>query len=159
LDRAHGRAPGLESSHPPDLQHHPIHVRRVFAKKIVLIEEDHRLEISLGGLGLAITRDTLIRNDTDRRIPADHGTPETGYLERRPPRARSCAALLSRKRSGGRRSRERSEKSPSRPIHHDVLLRLSRIQSTPLATDGRSAREIVCSGRHSFLPLPGWTRV
>ncbi len=60
LDRAHGRAPGLEGAHPADLQHHPVHVRRVFAEKIVPIEKDHRLEIRLGGLGLAVTGDALI---------------------------------------------------------------------------------------------------
>ena len=86
LDRAHRRTPGLERTHAADLQHHALHVRRVFAEKIVLIEEHHRLEIRLGGLGLTVPGDALIRDDANYRVPADDGAPEVGDLDRCSPR-------------------------------------------------------------------------
>ena len=80
-------APGLERAHPADLQHHPLDVGRVFAEQIVLVEEHHRLEVRLGGLGLAVPGDALIRDDADDRVPADDGAPEVRDLDRSAPRA------------------------------------------------------------------------
>ena len=126
FDRAHRRTPGLEGAHPTDLQHDAIHVRRIFAQEIVLIEEHHRLEIRFRGLGLPVPGDALIRHDANYRVPADYGAPEVRDPNRCARRAligeRQGAALLSRPRRSGRRSRDRPEKSPSRPIRHEFLL-------------------------------------
>ena len=122
LDRAHRRTPGLERTEPADLQHHPLDVRRIFAEKIVLIKEHHRLEIRLGGLGLTVPGDALIGDDSNDRVPADDCAPEVRDLDGC--HARSAfpgsthCPLLSRERRCGRHPRERSDKSSSRPISH-----------------------------------------
>ena len=75
LDRTHRRTPGLERTQPADLQHHALDVGRVFAQNVVLVEEHHQLEIRLGGLGLTIPGDALIRDDSNYRVPANDRAP------------------------------------------------------------------------------------
>jgi hypothetical protein len=92
----------------------------------VPVKEHHRLEIRLGGLGLAVPGEALIRDDANYRVPADDGAPEVGDFVGCLPGAlfRGCrsAALpgLERRRSG--RPRQRSEKPSSRPMRHASLL-------------------------------------
>src|SRR5580692_4263701 len=120
FDCAYSRAPGLKGAHAADLQHHARDVCRVFADQVVLIKEDHRLEVGLVGLGLTITGDALIGDDANRRIAPDDGAAEISDLDRCLPRAFfGCRQiLLSTKRLYGRCRRERCDESSARPIFH-----------------------------------------
>src|SRR5260370_13277005 len=113
LDRAHRRTPGLGRTKPADLQQHALDVRRVFANNVVPIKEHHRLEIRLGGLGLTVPGDALIRDDSNYQVPADDCATEVCGFDGSMPgplfRERLTALLLSRKRCCGRYPPTRSE--------------------------------------------------
>ena len=60
FDGAGRCAPGLECAHAANLQHDSRDVRGALTDEILLIEQDHRLEIRIGGLRLSVTGDSLI---------------------------------------------------------------------------------------------------
>src|ERR1019366_5481080 len=148
LDRAHRRTPGLEGAKPANFQHDALDVRRVLAQDIVLVEEHHWLEIRLGGLGLTVAGDALIRDNSNYRVSADDRTPEVCDFHASTPRplfrGRQVAPLLSRKRRCGGCARERSDKSSSRPISHSFLF-----PENPLSQSGFRSR-ICCKADRAF---------
>ena len=117
LDRAYCRAPRLEGAKPADLQHDSLDVGGIFAQKIVLIEEDHRLEVRLGRLGLAIAGDTLIGNDSNDGVAADDGASQIGDFDF----WLAGSSLLSDERCRCCRSRQRSQKASACLRSHEFL--------------------------------------
>ena len=117
LDGADRRAPRLERAKPADLQHDALDVGRIFAEKIILVEEDHRLEIRLGRLGLAVAGDALIGDDSNDRVAADDGASQIGDFDF----WLAGSSFLSGERCRCRRGRQRSQKTSACPRSHEFF--------------------------------------
>src|SRR4029434_9608322 len=96
---------------PADLEHDSLDVSGIFTQKIVLIEEDHRLEIRLRGLGLTIAGDTLIGYDPNDPGTADDGASQVGDCDF----WLANPSFLSNERCRCCRGRQRSQKTSACP--------------------------------------------
>jgi hypothetical protein len=71
LDRAHCRTPGLEPAQPPDPQHHPLDLGRIFVNDELAVQRHHSSQVWARRLDLAVPAEPLVGDDAHHRVAAN----------------------------------------------------------------------------------------